>query len=121
MDELTPDSLTYHTFLELLQSRGFVAVPSGDVTTIVPNVFVRTLPTPIVSVDDIAGDDAEVVTIIIPVKNGDAVQLATTLRPMVASYGYLNALPDQNALLMVDRVANVKRIAAIVRSKGDGR
>jgi type II secretory pathway component GspD/PulD (secretin) len=70
-----------------------------------------------VSVDNIAGDDAEVVTILIPLESGDATQLATALRPMVAVYGFLTPLPDRNALVMVDRVANIKRIVAIIRSK----
>jgi general secretion pathway protein D len=111
------DSVTYHILLEVLGVHGFVAIPSGDVVTVIPDVYARSVATPLVSVDDIRSDDAEVVTVIIPLKSGDAVKYTNMLRPMVPQWGWLAPAPDQNALLVVDKVANIKRIVAVIRSQ----
>ncbi len=42
-------------------------------------------------------------------------ELATLLRPLIAPIGQLSALADRNALVIVDRAANVRRIVMIIR------
>jgi len=44
-----------------------------------------------------------------------AAQLVPILRPLLPQAAHLAALPDQNALLIVDRFGNVKRVVALVR------
>jgi general secretion pathway protein D len=112
------DSLTYHAFLEVLGVHGFVAVPSGDVVAIIPEAQMSQVASPIVRVDDIRGDDAEVVTVIIPVGEGaSAKDLAALMRDLIPRSGYIGPTADNKGLMLVARVANVKRIAALVRAQ----
>jgi hypothetical protein len=116
VDSLAVNSLTYLAFLEVLGVHGFVAVPSGDVVTIIPDAFARTVASPIVNADDIKGDDAEVVTALIPVGE-NSMQLNPILRQIVPQWGLVQAMPDGKSLLVVARVANVKRIVALVKAQ----
>jgi beta-lactamase regulating signal transducer with metallopeptidase domain len=113
-----PDSMTYHAFLEVLGVHGFAAVPSGDVVTIIPDGMARSVASPIVSADRIEGDDSEFVTVIIPVPaNVDGTRLGMTLRQLVGTGGVLNPMSDEKSLLLVDKVANAKRIVALIRAQ----
>lgn len=51
----------------------------------------------------------------IPVKNISAAQLVPILRPLVPVWGHLAALPDRNALILVDRSGNVRRLVEIIK------
>ena len=55
-------------------------------------------------------------TVLIPVE-GDSQQLTPILRQLVPQWGYLQNLPDKKSLLVVDRVSNIKRIAALVKAQ----
>jgi beta-lactamase regulating signal transducer with metallopeptidase domain len=112
---LTMESLSYHAFLEILWVSGFAAVPSGDVVTIIPAQSARTVASPIFSADNIQGDDAEIVTVLIPV-NGDPVTMANTVRTLVSHAGQVLPMPDGKTVLVVDKAGNVKRIAAVVQA-----
>jgi bla regulator protein BlaR1 len=121
---LAAESLTYHAFLEILGVNGFAAVPSGDIVKIIPEASARTAASPIMSADNIQGDDAEIVTVLISLsgyqpagKEGTkAAELAATLRALVSQSGQISPTPDGNSLLLVDRVGNAKRIVALVKS-----
>lgn len=115
-DSLDTDQLTYHAFLEVLAVHGFVAVPSGDVVTIIPESHARAVASPIVDVEDIQGDDAEVVTALIPVGE-NSMQLNPILRQLVPQWGIVQSMPGGESLLVVDRVANIKRIVALVKAQ----
>lgn len=114
LDTLSPDAMTYHAFLEILSVHGFAAVPSGDVVTIVPQDSVRQMAVPIMQADDIQGDDAEVVTVVIPVD--DAGHWNVVIRQLVPSWGTVLSSTDQKSLILVDRVANAKRIVALLHA-----
>jgi general secretion pathway protein D len=117
---LKPDALTYHALLEVLRVHGFVALSSGDIVTVIPESLARTVATPIVTPDTLKGDDAEVVTVIVPTGTVDAAELATTLRPLVPQWGYMSPMEDKRSILLVDRVANARRIIAVIRSQTKG-
>ena len=68
--------------------------------------FVGELP------DDVTPDT--VVTLILPLVNATAAGVAEQLKDMVGGYGMLTALPEQNALLVVETAANVRRLRQIV-------
>jgi type II secretory pathway component GspD/PulD (secretin) len=53
---------------------------------------------------------------VVPLKGIGAAQLVPILRPLLPSYGHLAALPDRNALLIVDRSANVRRLVEIIKT-----
>jgi general secretion pathway protein D len=107
--------VSYAMLLTILQINNFAAISDGNTVSVVPDANVRVMASPLVSPDNIKGEEAEVVTTIIPIHQTSAGTLAVQLRPLVAQWGNLAPIGEQNALLLVDRVANVKRIVAIAR------
>ena len=102
----------YETFLSILEVYGFVAVPSGNLTKIIPDTNARQVPGPD-GVGGYKGDD--IVTQVISVENVGAAQLVPILRPLVPQYGHLAAHPASNMLIIADRAANVARLKKIIR------
>jgi general secretion pathway protein D len=98
----------YETFLSILQVHGFVAVPSGEITKIVPDANARQFPGP----SSAAGD--QVVTQTLMLRNVGAAQLVPILRPLIPQYGHLAAHPASNMLIISDRGANVRRLMRII-------
>jgi len=110
---MTPDAF-YEAFLSILQVYGFVAVPSGDLTKILPDANARQVPgSEGEPLDKQAGDD--IVTQVIAIQNVAAAQLVPILRPLIPQYGHLAAHPASNMLIISDRAANVERMIRIIR------
>ncbi|MFC3104541.1 type II secretion system secretin GspD [Salinisphaera aquimarina] len=109
-EPMTPNQL-YETFLSVLEVHGFAAVPSGEVTKIIPQInakqdggFGRRG----------ASTREDIVTRVIAVNNVPADQLVPILRPLVPQYGHLAAYSASNTLIVSDREANAQRLAEIV-------
>jgi len=90
---LNADEL-YETFLSVLQVHGYAAVPSGDLTKIVPDVNAKQGPVPAFSEDASSSD--QLVTKVIKVANVPAAQLVPILRPLVPQQGHLAAYASTN-------------------------
>jgi general secretion pathway protein D len=112
---LNAQDVTYPELLAILELNGLVAFTDSGLVQVLPSTDARQLPTPVVSPDNIKTLDGEIITCIITVKNVSAAQLVPMLRPMIPSWGHLAALPDRNALIMVDRSGNVKRVVELVQ------
>jgi general secretion pathway protein D len=112
---LSAQDITYPELLAILELNGLVAFADNGLIQVLPNTDARQLPTAVVSPDQIKTLDGEIITCIVVVKNVSAAQLVPMLRPMIPSWGHLSALPDRNALIMVDRSGNVKRVVEVVR------
>jgi general secretion pathway protein D len=82
---------------------------------VLPDANARQQPLPTITAKD-TRPASECVTQIIPLKYASAAQLVPVLRPMLPPYAHLAAVLPGNALLIVDRFANVRRIEALVRS-----
>ncbi len=110
-EPMTPSQL-YETFLSVLEVHGFAAVPSGEVTKIIPQINAKQ--------DGGFGRRSngatreDIVTRVISVNNVPADQLVPILRPLVPQYGHLAAYSASNTLIVSDREANAQRIAEIV-------
>ena len=104
----------YEAFLALLQVHGFVAVPSGNVTKIIPDANARQVPG-----NDLPGrvsaTSDEIVTQVVAVRNISAAQLVPILRPLIPQYGHLAAYPSANILIISDRANNVNRMLRIIQ------
>jgi general secretion pathway protein D len=111
---LNHGEISYEQLLEILGVYGCVVIQNDGLALVVPNVDMRQIPTPLVKPDSIKVPDGEIVTSIIQLKNLSASAMVPMLRPLIPSYGHLAPLPDRNALLIVDRAGNVKRIVEIV-------
>lgn len=108
---LNSDEL-YETFLSVLQVHGYAAVPSGDLTKIVPDVNAKQGPVPAFSEDASASD--QLVTKVIKVANVPAAQLVPILRPLVPQQGHLAAYASTNTLIVTDRASNIDRLTTII-------
>ena len=103
--------ITYPVFLKVLRNNALAAVSGADTTTIVPVARIRQYPLPLLFEDDAAIDAEEWVTRVVRLEHAAATQLVPILRPLLPQQGHLAAHVDANALMIVDRYANVRRIA----------
>jgi general secretion pathway protein D len=115
LGSLRQQDLSYPQLLSILELYGLAVIPVGTTLQVVPNVDVRQAALPIVGPDNVKELDDEFVTCVFPVKNISAVQLVPILRPLMPQWGHLAAFPDRNALVLVDRSANVRRLVEIIR------
>lgn len=109
------EDVTYPVLLAILRANGLGSVEiEGRVNVLLVN-DVRFYPAPIVQNDDnrIAAD--EWVTRIVTTTNIDSALLVPVLRPLLPQQAHLAAMPP-NALIIMDRYANLQRIAAIVKA-----
>lgn len=105
----------YDELLSILNVYGFTGVEQGGNVQVVPTAEVRQRGIPTVS-----GNEnlplAQYVTAIIRVKSVSASQLVPILRPLVPQQGHLAAVGCQNTLIMVDTLANVRRLKALIEA-----
>lgn len=109
----------YDELLTILDLDGFAAVEQGGYVQIVPHSEVRYRSIPLVT-----GSEnlplAQYVTTLIRVKSISATQLVPILRPMLPQQSHLVALPCRNVLIMVDTMANVRRIKTVIEGLDTG-
>ena len=110
-DEMDAGQL-WEVFLSVLQVHGYSAVPSGNVTKIVPDVNAKQGSVPMLIQG--TGRD-QLVTHVITVQNVPAAQLVPILRPLVPQQGHLAAYAATNALIITDRANNINRLLRIVK------
>jgi len=114
--DLRQSDITYPQLLSLLWVYGLVVVSDGTTAQVIPNADVRTAALPLVPSENLKTLDDEPVASVISVKGISATQLVPVLRPLIPSWGHLTALPDRNALIIIDRTANVKLIVEVIRT-----
>jgi general secretion pathway protein D len=110
-----PAEITYPQLLTVLEVYGYIGVDDGGYVRILPDADARQQPIPTITPKD-TRPASECVTQVIPLKYASAAQLVPILRPMLPQYAHLAAVLPENALLIVDRFANVRRLEALVRS-----
>jgi general secretion pathway protein D len=114
-----PSNVTYDELLTILDTYGYMAVQTGEYVLVVPEAYARQEPLPLVTGNE-TRPDGEYVTAIIHVRSIPAGWLVPILRPLVPQSGHFVTLPCANALIMVDRFANVRRMRSIVKSLDTG-
>ncbi len=107
-------------YQSVLRTQGFAALRSGAIWQIVPQEAVR-------AAGGEQGNTAgagrlDVVTRLVQLDNFPATTAVGALRPLVADFGYIEALPETNTLVITDSAENVGRIEDIARTldEGDG-
>jgi len=115
MGGLEHQEITYPQLLSILALNGMVVIADDGIMQVTPNTDARQAALPVLSPDNVKTLDNEWVTCVIPIKNITAAQLVPILRPLIPQYGHLAAMPDRNALIMVDRAANVRRIVEVIK------
>lgn len=115
---LSPGKVTakeaYDVFLSVLDVHGYAAVPSGSVIKIIPAAEARTMGIETLTKVKKVGAEDNLVTQLIPLKHGRAVDLAKFIRPLVAKTGILIPYPDTNTLIITDVQSNIERLVKII-------
>jgi general secretion pathway protein D len=106
--------ITYPLLLSILRNNELLAVEFEGRINVIPEPIARTQPTRLVTPDERGVADDELVTMVVRPRNMMAAQAVPILRPMMPQYAHLAAMADQNALVIVDRFANARRIAALI-------
>jgi len=109
------EDVTYPLLLSILRANGLASVEIEGRVNVLPMNEVRFYPTPIVQGDDnrIAADAW--VTRVLTTTNIEAAMLVPILRPLLPVQAHLAAMPP-SSLIVMDRYANVQRIATLVKS-----
>jgi general secretion pathway protein D len=115
LDGTASGDVTYPLLLTILAVHGFAVYEQEGVVVVTPDANERFFPSSVVKPDEIRTPDADVITTIVTVKNVKAVELVTIIRPLIAANAQVNAFADRNAVIIVDRAANVRRIVALIR------
>lgn len=112
-NELT-EAGVWQLFQSMLRVRGFVAVDAGAIWEVVPEDEALARP----GGQPLGGraGEQDVVTRLVPLDRLPSAEAVRVLRPLVAETGYIEALPDPNALIVSDTQANVDRIVEIART-----
>lgn len=114
VDVVTSSPITdrelYDIFLAVLSVHGYAAVPSGDVTKIVPSTAAKqdAIPT------GDGGSGAQLVTRVVTIEHLNAAQLVPILRPLLPQEGHLAAIQSSNRLIITDSADNIGRLLQIV-------
>ncbi|WP_462324777.1 type II secretion system secretin GspD [Desulfoplanes sp.] len=105
----------YKVFESVLEVNGLTAVPSGDVTKVVPSVSARqkNIETRLKPTRTNRPDDT-FVTQIIPLQHAPANDLRKIMMPMVSKEGVLIAYDPSDTLILTDYFSNIQRLLRIV-------
>ncbi|MDZ7841301.1 MAG: type II secretion system secretin GspD [Gammaproteobacteria bacterium] len=103
----------YEVFLSVLAVHNFAAVPSGDVTKIIPNNIVKQEPTPTTYGEtEPVGEDQ--ITQVYKLQHASVQELVPILRPLLPPTSHFAAHAPSNTLVFTDTRANVRRIIDII-------
>lgn len=109
------DKELYQVFLSMLQVSGYAAIPSGDVTKVVPNIDAKTIsPDRLSQLKSPPRGDDMMVTVI-PVHYVPAEQLVPVLRPLMPQWSSVSAYSPSNMLILSGRATNIKQMADIIK------
>lgn len=109
------EQLDYPLLLSILRNNDLAAVTVQGVTNVVREATVRQYALPIVGDDDADFADDEWVTRLVYLQHMRAPASVPVLRPMLPVVGHLAAVSDLNAVLIVDRYANVRRVEELLK------
>ena len=93
---------------------GFAAIPTGNITKIVPDNLAKSQNTPVLLDNETLGGDS-IITQVVSIQHVSAAQLIPLLRPLIQQQGHLVAYPENNTLVISDQASNVQRLLKIIR------
>lgn len=105
----------YKLFLAILNSKGFAVVPTGKAHKIVSLREAKETNLPVVADSTSRGRGDEFITQLVPLKNVDATEMATTvLTPLIPKTSNIIAFAPSNTLVITDTAANIDRLVRII-------
>ena len=107
----------WELFLSVLRTSGFAAVRSGNVWRIVPQATVVQSGA---SETGAASSNQQIVTRLVRLRNLPSDQAVRALRPLVSSFGAIEALTEPNAVVVTDYAENIRRVQQLAASLDAG-
>lgn len=107
----------WELFLSVLRTSGFAAVRSGAVWRIVPQASVVQSGA---SETGAAASSQQIVTRLVRLRNLPSDQAVRALRPLVSSFGAIEALTEPNAVVVTDYAENIARVQALAATLDRG-
>ena len=108
----------WELYQSVLAVQGYAALPSGNLWRVVPQAAIREGGGVMETNQNLGRLD--VITRLVQLKNFPAATAVGALRPLVASFGYIEAVVDTNTLVITDTSENVRRIEGIARALDAG-
>lgn len=105
----------YQVFLSALQVSGYAAIPSGEITKIIPNIDAKTQAPDLLSTLKNPPKGDNMVVQVVPVKYVPAEQLVPVLRPLMPQWSSVSAYPASNMLILAGRASNIQKLADIIK------
>jgi general secretion pathway protein D len=109
----------YEVFLSVLQVHGYVAIPDGNATKIVPDATAKYITNTFIdgnsstNINRVLNDDF--VSQVIDIYHISAAKLVPILRPLVSPKGHLVGHASTNTLVILDRKVNIDHLLKIIR------
>ena len=107
-----PDTL-YDIFLSVLATYNFAALPSGNLTKILPANLVKQNPTPTVTEGELPTNEQEI-TYIVTLDHASVNEVLPILRPLLPPTAHIAPHAGSNTLILTDRANNVRRILKLI-------
>ena len=108
------ERVDYPMLLAILRVNGLATFTQDGITSVIPDTIARQLPTSTLTADDPKIADDELVTRVMQARNICMAQAVPLLRPLMPQFAHLAAFPATNTMVIVDRAANVRRIADLL-------
>jgi len=116
---LAPEKITvaaaYQVFLSVLEVHGLSAVPAGKIIKIVPAQDARAKGLETQKDMQLSATEDKMVTQLVPLKYGDALEFTKFLAPLVPKTGLMIPHAETNTLIIIDVVSNINRLIGIIR------
>lgn len=107
----------WELFLSVLRTSGFAAVRSGNVWRVVPQATVVQNGA---SETGAASSNQQIVTRLVRLRNLPSDQAVRALRPLVSSFGAIEALTEPNGVVVTDYAENIRRVQQLAATLDQG-
>ena len=105
----------YKVFESILEVYGYTAVPSGNVTKIVPSANAKLMGGTGSGGPRLSAEARDsMITQLLPLRFVGAENMVNALRPLIPPTSYIAAYAQSNTLIIVDMESNIKRLGEIV-------
>jgi len=104
----------YRVFESVLEVYGFAAVPSGNVTKILPAVEARTRAIDLYPPELRTKPEDKLVTQLIRLKYADPEEIRKAFTPLVSKTGMITTYRPSNMLIIIDAYSNITRLMDMI-------
>lgn len=108
-----PIESLYDIFLSVLATYNFAALPSGNLTKIIPANLVKQNPTPTITDGELPVNEQEI-TYIVTLKHASVNEILPIIRPLLPPTAHIAPHAGSNSLILTDRASNIRRVLSLI-------